>query len=98
VLLKALGKDIRLDLGSDVIPLIDTVGKTLEEGLELLSRVGLNDVFLFVRYGYRFTAPPEMYGKKFLFWQSEKIWEINLDRTLTLQQGFSCDSWWMNYG
>jgi len=30
-------------------PLIDTVGKTLEEGLELLSRVGLNDAFLFVR-------------------------------------------------
>jgi len=27
-----------------------------------------------------------MYGKKFLFWQSEKIWEINPDRTLTLQQ------------
>jgi uncharacterized protein (DUF934 family) len=27
-------------------PLIDNVGKTLEEGLELLSRVGLNDAFL----------------------------------------------------
>jgi len=61
-LLKALERDIRLDPGSDVIniadvavdpekPLIDTVGKTLEEGLELLSRVGLNDAFLFVRYG-----------------------------------------------
>jgi len=60
VLLKALEKDIRQDLGSDAIniadvevdpekPLIDTVGKTLEEGLELLSRVGLNDAFLFVR-------------------------------------------------
>lgn len=30
-------------------PLIDTVGKTVEEGLELLSRVGLNDAFLFIR-------------------------------------------------
>jgi len=30
-------------------PLIDTVGWTVEEGLELLSRVGLNDAFLFVR-------------------------------------------------
>jgi len=60
VLLKALERDIRQDLGSNVIniadvtvdpekPLIDTVGKTLEEGLELLSRVGLNDAFLFVR-------------------------------------------------
>jgi energy-coupling factor transporter ATP-binding protein EcfA2 len=30
-------------------PLIETVGKTLEEALELLSRVGLNDAFLFLR-------------------------------------------------
>jgi len=56
VLLRALMKD----LGDQAInmteisvdgdrPLIDTVGKTLGEGLELLSRVGLNDAFLFVR-------------------------------------------------
>jgi ABC-type lipoprotein export system ATPase subunit len=56
VLLRALEKD----LGSQAIniddvklernkPLIDCVGKTVEEGLELLSRVGLNDAFLFVR-------------------------------------------------
>jgi ABC-type ATPase with predicted acetyltransferase domain len=30
-------------------PLVETVGKTLEEALELLSRVGLNDAFLFLR-------------------------------------------------
>ena len=30
-------------------PLIETVGATVEEGLELLSRVGLNDAFLFLR-------------------------------------------------
>ena len=30
-------------------PLIDTVGETFEQGLELLSRVGLNDAFLFIR-------------------------------------------------
>jgi ABC-type ATPase with predicted acetyltransferase domain len=29
--------------------LIDTVGSTVEEGLKLLSKVGLNDAFLFVR-------------------------------------------------
>lgn len=56
VLLKAL----RQDLGEEAIdmselsidqdkPLIDTVGKTFNEALELLSRVGLNDAFLFVR-------------------------------------------------
>jgi ABC-type ATPase with predicted acetyltransferase domain len=60
VLLKTIFKDIREnpELGdvvniSDVVvedkPLIETVGKTVEEGLELLSRVGLNDAFLFLR-------------------------------------------------
>ena len=56
VLLRA----IRQDLGDEAIdlsevqieadkPLIETVGATVEEGLELLSRVGLNDAFLFLR-------------------------------------------------
>ena len=56
VLLKA----IKNDLGSEAVdmadihadrdkPLIETVGETVEEGLELLSRVGLNDAFLFLR-------------------------------------------------
>jgi ABC-type ATPase with predicted acetyltransferase domain len=60
VLLKALEKDIRQDLELTCIniadikpepnkPLIETVGKSLEEALELLSRVGLNDAFLFLR-------------------------------------------------
>jgi ABC-type lipoprotein export system ATPase subunit len=60
VLLKALEKDIRQDIGLTCIniadikpepnrPLIETVGKSLEEALELLSRVGLNDAFLFLR-------------------------------------------------
>jgi ABC-type lipoprotein export system ATPase subunit/GNAT superfamily N-acetyltransferase len=60
VLLKVLEKDIRHDMGLSCIniaeikpepnkPLIETVGKTLEEGLELLSKVGLNDAFLFLR-------------------------------------------------
>jgi ABC-type transport system involved in cytochrome c biogenesis ATPase subunit/GNAT superfamily N-acetyltransferase len=56
VLLRA----IRTDLGEEAIdlsevavdpdkPLIETVGNTVEEGLELLSKVGLNDAFLFLR-------------------------------------------------
>lgn len=61
VLLRVLTKDIQEapELGgvikiTDVIveedkPLIETVGRTVEEGLELLSRVGLNDAFLFLR-------------------------------------------------
>jgi ABC-type ATPase with predicted acetyltransferase domain len=59
VLLRA----IKADLGEEAIdlsdvavdtekPLIETVGATVEEGLELLSKVGLNDAFLFLRtYG-----------------------------------------------
>ena len=56
VLLRA----IRADLGEEAVdlsevavdsdkPLIETVGATVEEGLELLSKVGLNDAFLFLR-------------------------------------------------
>jgi ABC-type transport system involved in cytochrome c biogenesis ATPase subunit len=56
VLLRA----IRSDLGEEAIdlsevtidpdkPLIETVGASVVEGLELLSKVGLNDAFLFLR-------------------------------------------------
>jgi ABC-type lipoprotein export system ATPase subunit len=56
VLLRA----IRADLGDEAIdlsevsidtekPLVETVGDTVEEALELLSKVGLNDAFLFLR-------------------------------------------------
>jgi ABC-type ATPase with predicted acetyltransferase domain len=56
VLLRALEKD----LGEEAVnvdsvqsdpekPIIETVGSTLNEGLELLSRVGLNDAYLFLR-------------------------------------------------
>jgi ABC-type lipoprotein export system ATPase subunit len=36
-------------------PLIDTIGKNVNEGLELLSRVGLNDAYLFVRRYYELS-------------------------------------------
>ena len=60
VLLKALKKDLFdanlggiIDIADVVVeedkPLIETVGHTVEEGLELLSRVGLNYAFLFLR-------------------------------------------------
>ncbi len=59
VLLKAMKKDL-IDAGEKVIdmnnvevdsdkPIIETVGETFDEALELLSRVGLNDAFLFLR-------------------------------------------------
>jgi ABC-type transport system involved in cytochrome c biogenesis ATPase subunit/GNAT superfamily N-acetyltransferase len=56
VLLRAIRKDLgdeAVDLNEVSVdpekPLIETVGKTVEEGLELLSKVGLNDAFLFLR-------------------------------------------------
>jgi len=56
VLLKALEKDLSPETINindvqieETKPLIDTFGKTFEEGLNLLSRVGLNDAFLFLR-------------------------------------------------
>src|SRR4030066_681700 len=56
VLLRAIRKDLgdeAIDLSEVHIeadkPLIETVGATVEEGLELLSKVGLNDAFLFLR-------------------------------------------------
>jgi ABC-type transport system involved in cytochrome c biogenesis ATPase subunit/GNAT superfamily N-acetyltransferase len=56
VLLRALKKDLgdeAVDINDIQVdsskPLIETVGRTVEEGLELLSKVGLNDAFLFLR-------------------------------------------------
>ncbi|MDG6222935.1 MAG: ATP-binding cassette domain-containing protein [Candidatus Bathyarchaeota archaeon] len=57
VLLKAIVGDLKADEATRLNevevdpdkPLIDTVGDTVEEGLKLLSKVGLNDAFLFVR-------------------------------------------------
>ena len=56
VLLRAMLKDLgeeAVDMGSVHVeegkPLIETVGKTVDEALNLLSRVGLGDAFLFLR-------------------------------------------------
>ncbi len=56
VLLRAIRADLdgeAIDLSEVAVdmdkPLIETVGATVEEGLALLSKVGLNDAFLFLR-------------------------------------------------
>jgi len=83
VLLKA----IKQDLGDEAIdmadiqvdadkPLIETVGKNVEEGLELLSRAGLNDAFLFVRR-YRELSDGQKYRYKIAkLMESGKQWWI----------------------
>jgi ABC-type lipoprotein export system ATPase subunit/GNAT superfamily N-acetyltransferase len=56
VLLREMAKDLgdwAMDMANIQLdpekPLIETIGKTLTEGLELLSKAGLNDAFLFLR-------------------------------------------------
>ena len=97
VLLKALEKDVKGDMGLSTIniadikpslgkPLIETVGKTFEEGLELLSRVGLNDAFLFLRsyeqlsdgQKYRYKIA-KMMESKAQFWVMDEF-AATLDR------------------
>jgi len=83
VLLKA----IKRDLGEEAIdvadippdldkPLIDTVGKNLSEGLELLSRAGLNDAFLFIKR-FRELSDGQKYRYKIAkLMESRKQWWI----------------------
>ena len=55
-------------------PLIDTIGKTLSEGLELLSQAGLNDAFLFVRR-FRELSDGQKYRYKIAkLMESRKQW------------------------
>lgn len=93
VLLRAL----RRDLGDEAIdlaeiqpepdkPIIDTVGRNLTEALELLSRAGLNDAFLFVkRFGelsdgqkYRYKIAKLMESHK-QWWFADEFCSV-LDR------------------
>jgi ABC-type ATPase with predicted acetyltransferase domain len=99
VLLKALQRDIEgtpevlgrainiadIQIDQDK-PLIETVGDTLEEGLELLSKVGLNDAFLFLRtyeqlsdgQKYRYKIA-KMMESKAQFWVMDEF-AATLDR------------------
>jgi ABC-type lipoprotein export system ATPase subunit/GNAT superfamily N-acetyltransferase len=78
-------REMKKDLGDEAIdmadikpdphkPLIDTVGKDLGQGLELLSRAGLNDAFLFVRR-YRELSDGQKYRYKIAkLMESGKQW------------------------
>jgi ABC-type lipoprotein export system ATPase subunit/GNAT superfamily N-acetyltransferase len=94
VLLRALKEDLD-DRPIDMLmveidpekPLIDTVGETFQEALTLLSKVGLNDAFLFLRrypelsdgqrYRYRIAKMIDS-GKK--YWLADEFCST-LDRT-----------------
>jgi len=93
VLLKA----IKQDLASEAIdmadihpdpekPLIDTVGKNLSEGLELLSRAGLNDAFIFIRR-FRELSDGQKYRYKIAkLMESGKQWWITDEFCSTLDR------------
>ena len=94
VLLRALQEDLgeeAVDLdgisGDECAPLVDSVGETFREVIGLLSRVGLNDAFLFLRkydelsegqrYRYKIAKMIDS-GKK--FWLADEFCST-LDRT-----------------
>lgn len=80
-------KVIKQDLGEEAIdiadihpdpdkPLIDTVDKNVSDGLELLSRAGLNDAFLFIRR-FRELSDGQKYRYKIAkLMESGKQWWI----------------------
>ncbi|MCW4033807.1 MAG: ABC transporter ATP-binding protein, partial [Candidatus Bathyarchaeota archaeon] len=82
VLLKAL----EADLGKEAVnindikfdqnkPLIDTIGKNFDQGLTLLSRVGLNDAFLFVhRYSQLSDGQKYRYRLAKMIESNQKYW------------------------
>ena len=94
VLLRALGKDLG-DEASNIDdfhvdgekPIIDNVGGSFREALDLLSRVGLNDAYLFLR-SYRELSDGQRYRFKIAkmidggrsFWVADEFCS-NLDRT-----------------
>jgi len=111
VLLRALEED----LGSEAIniadvetpeeaPIIDTVGATFREALTLLSKVGLNDAFLFLRrysqlsdgqrYRYRIARMIDS-GKK--FWMADEFCST-LDRTTAKIVAFNIQKMARRYG
>ncbi len=93
VLLKALESD----LGDEAIninniqsdpdrPIVEAVGENLEEALELLSRVGLNDAFLFIRR-YRELSDGQRYRYRIAkLIESGKKWWIMDEFCATLDR------------
>jgi len=93
VLLRA----IRQDLGDEAVdmaeiqvdqdkPLIETVGATVEEGLELLSKVGLNDAFLFLRTYNQLSDGQKYRYRLAKFLESKKQWWLMDEFAATLDR------------
>ena len=93
VLLRA----IKQDLGDEAVcmddlqvvrdqPLIETVGGTVEQGLELLSKVGLNDAFLFLRRYDQLSDGQKWRYRLAKFLESGKSWWLLDEFAATLDR------------
>jgi len=93
ILLRAIKKD----LGDEAVdmfdvhvdpekPLIETIGATVEEGLELLSKVGLNDAFLFLRTYDQLSDGQKYRYRLAKFMESKKQWWLIDEFAATLDR------------
>lgn len=93
VLLRA----IRADLGDEALdmsevqvdpdkPIIETVGTTVEQALELLSKVGLNDAFLFLRKYGQLSDGQRFRYRLAKFLESDKQWLLVDEFAATLDR------------
>jgi ABC-type lipoprotein export system ATPase subunit/GNAT superfamily N-acetyltransferase len=93
VLLRA----IRADLGDEALdmsevqvdpdkPIIESVGATVEQALELLSKVGLNDAFLFLRKYSQLSDGQKFRYRLAKFLESEKQWLLADEFAATLDR------------
>jgi len=88
---------VKTDLGEDAVdvadvqvdmdrPLVETVGSSVEEAIELLSRVGLNDAFLFLR-SYRQLSDGQRYRYRIAkLLESSRDWWILDEFAATLDR------------
>ena len=88
---------VKADLGEDAVdvadvqfdmdrPLVETVGSSVEEAIELLSRVGLNDAFLFLR-SYRQLSDGQRYRYRIAkLLESSRDWWILDEFAATLDR------------
>jgi ABC-type lipoprotein export system ATPase subunit/GNAT superfamily N-acetyltransferase len=88
---------VKEDLGEDAVdvadvqvdvdrPLVETVGSSVEEAIELLSRVGLNDAFLFLR-SYRQLSDGQRYRYRIAkLLESSRDWWILDEFAATLDR------------
>lgn len=88
---------IREDLGPEALemselqidtekPIIETIGTTVEQAIELLSKVGLNDAFLFLRPYWQLSDGQKFRYRLAKFLESDKQWLIADEFAATLDR------------